>query len=82
MSVKFVENSLTFSVDFGEFIAVPEGDAEHYLGEYVVTPDPEGKTLETAGKLMNDDVTIKAIPYHDVSNNSGGRTVYIGKEIE
>lgn len=53
-----------------------------YSGDYGVTPTIDGQTLETAQKLMKDDVTVKAIPYFDVGNTSGGSTVYIGTDIE
>lgn len=62
--------------------AAGSAEADTYDGEYTVTPKVESQTLETAGKLMDDNVTIKEIPYYNVSNNSGGSTVYIGREIE
>lgn len=59
----------------------PGTNAEVYSGEYVVTPSSSEQTLETASLLMEDDVTVKEIPYYDVSNTSGGSTVYIGTEV-
>lgn len=56
--------------------------AEKYDGEYIVTPSVEQQTLATADKLLTDDVTVKEIPFYEVSNNSGGTTVYIGNEVE
>lgn len=53
-----------------------------YSGEYAITPTVDGQTLETAQKLMTDNLTVKQIPFFDVGNNSGGSTVYIGTEIE
>ena len=53
-----------------------------YLGEYEATPKPVAQKLYTRAKHMTDDVTIHAIPYFDVSNTSGGSTVYIGSEVE
>lgn len=52
-----------------------------YAGEYEITPTVDGRTLQTAQQLMQEDVTINPIPYYEVSNTSGGTTVYIGKEI-
>lgn len=53
--------------------------AEIYDGEYIVTPQAwEQVILETSGKLMSDDVTVKEIPYHRTSNPSGGDTIFIG----
>ena len=34
--------------------------------------------LETAKKLMTDDVTVKKLPRYDVANEAGGTTIYIG----
>ena len=49
-----------------------------YDGEYVVTPKArEDQILETKGKQMAENVTVKEIPVYRVSNNSGGQTVYI-----
>ena len=53
---------------------------ESYTGEYTVLPSRETKTLETANKVMTNNVTVLAIPYSEASNNSGGTTFYIAKE--
>ena len=58
------------------------GVTEQYDGEYEVIPRVDSQTLPTKKKVMKDDLTIKEIPFFDVSNNSGGTTVYIGEEIE
>ena len=52
--------------------------APEYRGDYEVTPTLDTQTMETAGKLMREDMTIKPIPLARVSNNSGGTTVIIG----
>lgn len=52
-----------------------------YTGEYEVTPKVESQTMPTKDKHMTDDVKINAIPYFEVSNNAGGVTIYIGKEV-
>ncbi len=93
IKVRFSENSNTFKAElkenknvvrakFGEGQTVTEfigGDP--YEGEYAVTPKTTQQILPTKHKVMSDDMTIKAIPYFDVSNNSGGSTVYIGREV-
>ena len=69
-----------FNIGFAENIiinAVPDGFSV-YEGEYSVTPQITAQTLETENKLMTDDLTIKAIPYFEVSNLAGGSTVTIG----
>ena len=53
-----------------------------YEGDYEVTPTADGQTLNTAKKLMEGDVTVKAIPYYETSNESGGNTLYIASEVE
>jgi hypothetical protein len=52
-----------------------------YEGDYVVTPSVDAQSLETAQKSLENDLTIKAIPYYETSNQKGGETVYIGKEV-
>ena len=53
-----------------------------YTGEYSVTPEVDTvQTLETAGKYLTNDVTVNAIPDYEVSNEAGGNTFIIGKEI-
>ena len=52
-----------------------------YTGDYEVTPSTNKQSLYTRDKHMVDDVTVKAIPYFEVSNNSGGKTITIGIEV-
>ena len=57
-------------------------DLPKYTGEYTVTPEVDtAQTLETAGKYLTNDVTVKAIPDYEVTNEAGGNTFIIGKEI-
>lgn len=55
--------------------------AEYYKGDYEVTPLITAQVLPTNDKLMMDDLTIRKIPLYEVSNNVGGTTVTIGKEV-
>ena len=80
---QFSESKQGFKATFEHFQEVTiRQDAEYYTGSYTVTPTVDAQTLETADKLMAEDVHIKAIPYYDVTNNTGGSTVYIGNEVE
>lgn len=63
----------------GEWVAA---ELPKYTGTYTVTPSVDAASVPTAQKYMEDDITINAIPYYDVSNTAGGSTVYIGKELE
>lgn len=52
-----------------------------YKDSYEVTPKTTEQVLQTKDKHLTDDVTIKSIPFFDVSNTAGGSTVYIGSEV-
>lgn len=52
-----------------------------YTGSYEVTPKASEQSLKTKDRHLTDDVTVKAIPFFETSNNSGGNTVYIGSEV-
>ena len=54
---------------------------EPYEGPYDVTPKVTAQTLPTAKKFMQEDVSVRAIPYFDVSNPAGGNTIYIANEV-
>lgn len=54
---------------------------EPYEGPYDVTPKVTAQIIPTANKLMRDDVSVRAIPYFDVSNPAGGNTIYIANEV-
>lgn len=56
-------------------------DIPVYDGPYEATPKVEAQTLQTAKKLMTDDVTVHGVPFYEVSNDQGGNTVYIAKEL-
>lgn len=77
----FVEQDCSFVISFGEMTFVQQ-DVLIYEGDYSVTPTVSSQTLQTAQKLMREDLTIKEIPYFVVSNASGGDTVYIAKEVD
>ena len=57
------------------------GTGDPYAGDYIVIPKVTEQVLPTSEKYMEDDVTIKSIPYFEVSNTAGGGTVYIGSEL-
>lgn len=54
-------------------------NAEEYKGSYEVVPSARKQVLETAKKVMRNDVTIQEIPYKETPNSGGrGTTVKIG----
>ena len=60
---------------------IPSGDVPAYDGPYEAIPKVEAQTLPTAKKIMREDVSVRAIPYFDVSNPAGGNTIYIANEV-
>ena len=56
-------------------------DVQVYDGPYEAIPKVTAQTLPTANKLMLEDVSVRAIPYFDVSNPAGGNTIYIANEV-
>lgn len=78
--VRFSESDAENKAIFGEVQTINiSGDP--YEGDYVVTPKVDQQVMPTKGKVMVQDVTVKAIPIFRTSNTSGGNTVYIAKEI-
>lgn len=72
-------NNVSVSASFEAQIIA--SDKPTYSGEYEVTPSAhEAQTLETAGHIMEDNVTVKIIPFFQTSNVSGD-TVYIASEV-
>lgn len=57
------------------------GTYEKYEGSYKVTPMVTSQTLATENRLMKENVTIKEIPFYEVSNSFGGDTIVIGSEL-
>lgn len=54
--------------------------ADSYTGDYEITPQAfQSQTLETANKLLKENIVIGPIPYYETSNESDGMTAYIAK---
>lgn len=62
------------------FVATSSGGGSPpYTGEYDVTPNVQNDiVLYTRNKLMTENVLVRKIPQHEVSNVSGGKTLIIG----
>lgn len=69
-------DSQTIGMKIGASYEVSEADT--YDGSYEVTPRLYVQSLETDGKVMEDDVTVHEIPVTSTSNPQGGLTVLIG----
>ena len=75
-----VLQSTQVHVCVGGQTAIIEG--EHYDGEYDVVPNFETQILETAKKKMDDDVTVHPVPVYRTSNPQGGKTIFIGGNLD
>lgn len=58
-------------------LSMPSG-YDDYTGPYDVIPKVIPRSLDTADKHLADNITIKAIPYYEVSNLHNGKTIIIG----
>lgn len=56
-------------------------NADIYTGDYTVTPTDIEHQIKTKNKFLNKDLIVKKIPFFETSNEEGGNTVYIGKEL-
>ena len=70
-----------FKERFGEYLESGHSiiDYDEYTGEYTCSPLPNvEQILRTRNKVLSHDIVISPIPYHEVDNAAGGRTVTIG----
>ena len=70
-----------FKARFGAYLENDEIviDYDIYSGQYLVTPLPNiEQILRTQNKVVTEDIVINPIPYAEVSNLAGGKTVTIG----
>lgn len=73
ISIETNEMQLEFGIEEGSGGKLPT-----YDGEYTITPKPfEEQVLETKNKSLVEDVTVLEIPYSEVTNPEGGKTVNI-----
>jgi hypothetical protein len=60
-----------------------EDEPETYTGSYNITPKAfEAQTLDTSGKIMDEDLVVNEVPFYETSNDAGGVTTYIAKEAD
>lgn len=72
LKLSFTELENDFSCAFENVYYVdPHPCPPPYEGPYTVIPKTVDQILETAMKTMTDDVTVKEIPYAEVSNVYG-----------
>lgn len=79
ININSQESEERIDVKFSSFQTVT--DADIYEDSYEIIPKTTEQVMETKQKLMADDVTIRKIPFYETSNNTGGTTITIGKEV-
>ena len=72
-----------FKKGFGAYLEanniITKEDFETYMGQYEVTPLPLlEQILQTKDKVLEENIIIQPIPYHQTTNMSGGYTITIG----
>ena len=68
-----------YDAETGVFTAIKEYEYPQYNGETVVIPRAEEEqVLQTARKTVMENITVREIPYTEVTNVQGGLTVSIG----
>jgi hypothetical protein len=77
VKVEFGQSEREFKAEFGEISKIPSNDYPLYTGALSVVPSTEEQTLKTAQTYVAQDITVKKIPYAEVTNNSRGKTVTI-----
>lgn len=78
--LEFDLDDISFEPEFDVNVNT-QGDVVPYTGDYIVDPDFATQILGTKEKYMLDDVTVNPIEVARVSNPAGGKTIYIGGEI-
>ncbi len=66
----------SFNISFSESFS-PSG-VMPYTGSYEAIPKVTTQSLPTQDRWLDRDVTIQAIPYHEVENIERGTTAIIG----
>ena len=76
-----MEGELAVAATLSGQLYVPEYiGGTPYSGSYEITPKAsQDQTLNTANKLLTDDITVFKVPYYQTSNVYGD-TVYIAEE--
>lgn len=80
--VLFESNVQRLPISFDKFVVTTvTKDVDYYDGDYSVIPKVTRQTLPTEKKFLGSDIKVEKIPIFDVSNTSGGTTIYIADII-
>lgn len=76
-----VHGTVISEVELIAEVSIPiELERPTYSGSYTVESAAGMQSvIATKGKLMSDNITVLEIPFASVSNDSGGKTVTIGR---
>lgn len=65
-------------IEFNAPMEIGIGLPDYYTGATTIIPSVVEQVLETAEKIVRDNIIVEEIPYMQVSNPAGGYTVTIG----
>lgn len=74
-NMTFTEQQEGMHATFGSVVQVVR-NYDPYSGPYEITPSTIEQIMETKGKDMVENVTVREIPYYEISNEHGS-TVHI-----
>lgn len=79
IGLKIEQQTIPIELEVKDYIGTytPEG-IETYDGDYTVIPKTTEQNIQTKNKMMKDNVTIRQIPFHEFSNDSGTTAVIGG----
>ena len=74
--------SSTTLIENGEFVVGPKlgNSSMYYEGSYEIDPKKAAQVLSTKDRVLTDDITVLGIYYYEVTNDTGGKTVTIGRD--
>lgn len=78
IGVSFQNSNQHIQIGFSQIQLVKEF-GEAYEGDHIITPSRAEQIMPTKNKQMTDNVTVEAIPFYEVGNNSHGTTFIIGE---
>ena len=69
-------------IEDGEFVVGPKlgNSSLYYEGSYEIDPKKAAQVLSTKDRVLTNDITVLGIYYYEVTNDTGGKTVTIGRD--
>lgn len=81
IDLDLLETNDEINLEVTDVVVIHQGVLPYFEGPYILYPKVSEQMIDTKDKSMSDDVTVKSIPYSEVDNPYGGKTVIIGGEL-